>query len=310
MSSKAVIAAVNDALAQTTGEESPVTVPDAQTTATKTETEPDVQTSATKTDENPVDQPVITEPIVEPDVETSATKKDEQPVDKAIEPDAGAFVGEALSFNTSFKAEAEFEGDLLAALNVYEKAVGGEADYAPSADEAAYQAYFIGKALPLDVESVSIPGVPAYQAQAVAVAVNQAYEEWYSVVSKSGFAFYVLGYPSVSRLCYGESISFFTQYTVTAVISSTAEGDTLTGIITASARPAGADEIPFNEEDILDVSTLESLLIGQTLPLDPAAFGAVGSLRGDQVTAIIIALNQAYENQNPVLSMDFLAGQQ
>ena len=88
----------------------------------------------------------------------------------------GVFVGEVLSFNTLIRAEAEFDGKILSGLRVSEKTVGGD-DFAHSAHEAAYQAYFIGKALPLAVEGVSIPDVPAYQAQAVAIAINEAYKQ-------------------------------------------------------------------------------------------------------------------------------------
>ncbi len=286
VSSKAVVAAVNDALAQAAGGETPVTEPDAQTTATKTE-------------EIPVDQPVITEPIVEPDVETSATKKDEQPVDKAVDANVDLFVGEALSFNTAFKVEALFKDDVLSIMNVYEKAVGGT-DYAPSRNEAAYQAYFLDKTFPLKVESVSIPGIPAYQSQAVAVAANQAFLEALKIETALGDEYDALlaqieqpdGIEEDGISSVGEALSFSTSFKVEANF----QGDTLASLRVYEKNVGGADYAPSAKE-----AAYQDYFLQKTFPLDTNGVSIPG-VAAYQAQVVAIAINNAYQNS--------LAGQQ
>ena len=294
----------------------------------------------------------------------------------------------------------------MTGLRVYEKAAGGANEFAPSAYEAAYQAYFTGRELPLSVEAVPIEGVPAYAAQAVAIALNSAYATapdapstvWLPMEEKNG----------EDGVYSGDAMAFFTAYRAYLTVLPGNMADR----IEIYERPIGTQDwayspltqafeerplhlplpteqdspyasaaaiavnqayrkylaneydalkelwdqysigdgfsmiffdryfaIGFFKDDLLDSfvasyfpgvyngeqrriemvnllggdpdnpydpdypqKALEELLIGQTMPLDPAQYGAAGDLAAYQVAGIILALNDAYQNS--------LAGQQ
>ena len=186
----------------------------------------------------------------------------------------GEAVGEAISFFTAIQAKVEIENGVLTGLTLLEKPVGAE-EYAPSAQEEAMKAKFIGSSLPLDANQDT-----AY-ASAVAVAINQAF-------GAPGRASSV-----GSRMGYGSCIMFFTRYNVAAGF----EGDALTEF-TVLTEPAGTGA-PVLGTGHLDDPALTEALLGQIMPLDPADYSGVGGVPEYAVRAVVIAINQAYENPVP-----------
>ena len=235
----AIVNALNNAYAQTqTPDETKAAEPEAVT---------------------PEDQPGETEPDALPDTLPEET--------------AGAFVGEALSFSTAYRVEAELDGRTVDALRVYEAAVGGEA--AASAREAAYQEYFIGKALPLDAASVLIDGVPAYAAQAVAIALNSAYANapdadstvWLPMEKADG----------ADGVYTGEAIAFFTEYRAYLTVLPDGTANT----IELYERPAGTENWAYSP-------------MTQAFEERPLALPLPTEQNSPYAAAAAIAVNQAY----------------
>ncbi len=191
-----------------------------------------------------------------------AEVSDEEPV----------FLGEAISFFTSIRAKVQVTpARTVEAVEFEEKPVGAE-EYHPSDRNDALEALFVGEALPLDVKLFD----DAYQA-AAAVAVNAAFAQY----AESGA--YTL---SSAAYGVGESISFFTMYKVSATFDN---GTIVT--FGGFKEPVGGGKAP----EILDCDALNELFAGQPMPLNAADYTAVG-IPEYEMTAIVIALNQAYEN--------------
>ena len=161
---------------------------------------------------------------------------------------------------------------MISDLALSEKAVGG-GEYAPMAQAEALRAQLIGKTAP--VSAAQITGVPAYTADAVALAVNGAYEEYLKDVPFALDA----GNGEDMKKYVGRCIMFFDRYTVSAAF----DGDVLTDFEILE-NPVGDDQMI-----LWEASPLYTALPGQKMPLDEGAF------RDSYVEeAIVIALNEAY----------------
>ncbi len=181
-------------------------------------------------------------------------------------------VGEAISFFTAIRATFRITPDLtIEAVAFDDKAVGAE-EYQPSSRNEELEALFVGEALPLDVKAYDDP----YQA-AAAIAINTAFEN----------SPYLIAYNfNSTTISTGASISFFTEYTVAAAFT----GDTL---VTFGAFKTPVGNIEAAEK--VDCSALNLLLDGLHMPLTIGDATAAG-VPEYEMTAIVIALNQAYEN--------------
>ncbi len=204
-----------------------------------------------------------------------------QPVDPN-----GTFASEVICFFTGINVEARFENGKVAELNVSDKQIGAGTDYAPSAQEEAMRALFVGAALPLN----NTQNTP--YASAVAIAINQAFGQSGQEPAAAAAQIAGDGYPF-----YGSSVMFFTQYNVLAAFS----GNTLDNVIIYTS-PAGVPIARMADEDvsILNDAQLIQALSGKELPLDLTEFNqSIGGVPAYAVTAIAIAVNQAYANPAP-----------
>ena len=188
--------------------------------------------------------------------------------------EAGWYTSEVICFFTVVRVNAAFENGAVSALSVADKPVGTE-DFLPSEQEAAMKQRFIGASLPLDV-----PNDDPYAA-CVAVAINQAYLRAGEASQESA--------PADSLLGHGSSLMFFTNY---GAVASFEDGRLKE--FTILTVPANGEETSV-EADKLENAALYDALIGQEMPLDPGAYSVAG-LPEYAVTAIVIALNQAFEN--------------
>ena len=187
------------------------------------------------------------------------------------ENDGGAYTGEAISFFTAIQVEAEFDGDKLANLKVNEKAVGADA-YVPSAQEEAMKKKFIGSFLPLDANQDT-----AF-ASAVAIALNEAFAKSPAFADTAEKPWYT-----------GECLIFFDRIEANAIFD---ENMLAEAVITKT--PVGGDVTA-----LLDGAW--DTLLGSEMPLSVEQV-TVNGAQPYTVQAVVIALNQAYENS--------LAGQQ
>ena len=187
------------------------------------------------------------------------------------ENDGGAYTGEAISFFTAIQVEAEFDGDKLANLKVNEKAIGAEA-YVPSAQEEAMKKKFIGSFLPLDANQDT-----AF-ASAVAIALNEAFAKSPAFADTAEKPWHT-----------GECLIFFDRIEANAIFDE----NTLTEAV-ITKTPVGGDVTA-----LLDGAW--DTLLGSEMPLSVEQV-TVNGAQPYTVQAVVIALNQAYENS--------LAGQQ
>ena len=187
----------------------------------------------------------------------------------------GWYTSEVICFFTAVKVEAQFADGKVAALNVSDKQIGSEKDFAPSSRQAAMEAQFIGAALPIDNNQMTP------YASAVAIALNQAFGASGQTAADESIKFAL-----------GSSIMFFTQYHAATAF----DGNTLVKYAIIIV-PEGAEK----PEDLvyLDDPALESALIGREMPLNPADFlDSMGSLPAYVVNAIVIAINDAYNQSS------------
>ena len=183
-----------------------------------------------------------------------------------------SFTGEAISFFTAIRASVKITPAFtVEAVSFEEKAVGAE-EFQPSEQNGRLEALFVGEELPLDVKAYD----DAFEA-AAAIAINEAFEQ----------SPYLLAYNFNNNLIgVGESVSFFTQYTAAAAFDNGAL--TAFGVFKA---PVGNDDAA----EAVDCDALRALLIGREMPLNATDYLAAG-MPEYEVTAVVIALNQAYEN--------------
>ena len=190
----------------------------------------------------------------------------------------GWYTGEVICFFTAVKAEAQFTDGKVAALNVFDKQIGSDQDFAPSTQQEAMQALFVGAALPVD-NNQATP-----YASAVAIALNQAF----GASGQTAAA----GSAEPFAAAAGSSIMFFTQYRVYA----TFEGNKLTNYAIFT-DPVGAEKA--KEDYSVYDPALWSALIGQEMPLNPDDFtNSISGVPAYVVNALVIALNDAYYNQS------------
>ena len=181
------------------------------------------------------------------------------------------FIGEAFSFFTAIQAKVKITPELtVEAVEFEEKQIGAEV-YQPSERSDELEALFVGEPLPLDVEAYDDP----FQA-AAAIAINEAFEQSPYMV--------VYNFNSTS-IGVGESISFFTKYTFAAAFT----GQTF--VTCGGYKTAVGSEI----REPLDCGALNELFAGLQMPLSIGEYTMAG-VPEYEMTAIVIALNQAYEN--------------
>ena len=186
----------------------------------------------------------------------------------------GLSTGEVICFFTAVKVEAQFADGKVAALNVFDKQIGSDQDFAPSTQQEAMQALFVGAALPVD-NNQATP-----YASAVAIALNHAF----AASGQTAAA----GSAEPFAAAAGSSIMFFTQYRVYA----TFEGNKLTNYAIFT-DPVGAEKA--KEDYSVYDPALWSALIGQKMPLNPNDFtSSIGGVPAYVVNALVIALNDAY----------------
>ena len=198
----------------------------------------------------------------------------------------GWYTSEVLCFFTAIQVEARFENGKVAALSILDKQAGIDTVYAPSSQQEAMEALFLGAALPLD-NNQTTP-----YASAVAIALNQAFGQTGQAAEPADAS----GDPD-SVPTYGSCVMFFSQYNVLAGF----DGGRLSAVIIYTS-PAGVPIGKLEGEDVsmLNDAQLNDALIGREMPLDPAEFTAsIGDVPAYAVNAIVIAINQAYENPVP-----------
>ena len=208
-------------------------------------------------------------PVAEPVREPA-----EEPKQEAAPAATGAAVGEAVSFFSTVKAEAAFDGSRITALTLTEKTAGTE-EYKPLAQGDALTAALIGTNAPADPQAIAAD-VPDYVKVAVALAVNEAY-------AQAG------GTPAGSA-CTGEAVVFFTT-----VRAEAAFADGKLAALQLTEKAVGSSEYTSLPQE----SAYQAALIGQALPLSDAD---IADAPGYLNTAVVIAVNDAYAQS--------LAGQQ
>ena len=181
------------------------------------------------------------------------------------------YTSEVICFFTAIQVDARFKDGTVDALVISDKQIGSDQDFAPSSQQEAMQALFAGAALPVD-NNQATP-----YASVVAIALNQAFGASGQTAAAEPFA-----------AAAGSSIMFFTQYRVVAAF----EGNKLTNYA-VFIDPVGAEKA----EDAVSVydPALWNALIGQEMPLNPDDFtGSIGGVPAYAVNAVVIALNDAY----------------
>ena len=186
--------------------------------------------------------------------------------------DEPVYLGEAISFFTAIRATIKVSPTGAVKIAQFEEKPVGAEEYASSPRDEELQALFVGEPLPLDVNAYD----DAFEA-AAAVAVNAAYQQFPGTQDEDSVTSDAFGF--------GESISFFTQYRVAATFEN---GRLVT---------FGAYKALLNSDKVapIDCIQLNELLDGQEMPL-PTDCWTVSSLPEYEMTAIVIALNQAYVN--------------
>ncbi len=194
----------------------------------------------------------------------------------------GWYTAEVICFFTEIQVEAKFENGKVAALNVSDKQAGIDTAYAPSSQQEAMEALFVGASLPLDNKQMTP------YASAVAIALNHA----------SGLTGQTpTAADSASGPNYGSCLMFFSQYNVLAEFE---DGRLSAAIIYVSPAGVPIEKLEGKNVSILNDAQLSEALIGLTMPLNPADFtGSIGNVPAYAVSAVVIAVNQAYENSIP-----------
>ena len=228
--------------------------------------------------EQPVEQEAEPAPQPESQVEIPVAEPvrepAEEPKQEAAPAATGAAVGEAVSFFSTVKAEAAFDGSRITALTLTEKTAGTE-EYKPLAQGDALTAALIGTNAPADPQAIAADA-PDYVKVAVALAVNEAY-------AQAG------GTPAGSA-CTGEAVVFFTT-----VRAEAAFADGKLAALQLTEKAVGSSEYTSLPQE----SAYQAALIGQALPLSDAD---IADAPGYLNTAVVIAVNDAYAQS--------LAGQQ
>ena len=190
----------------------------------------------------------------------------------------GWYTSEVICFFTAVKVEAQFADGKVAALNVSDKQIGSEKDFAPSSRQAAMEAQFVGAALPIDNNQMTP------YASAVAIALNQAFgASGQTVADESALP---------SGVGIGSSVMFFSEYTAVAAF----DGNQLVNYIVYTVPVSGENP---EEAVSLDNPALQEALIGREMPLNPDEFKTgIGGSPAYVVNAIVIAINDAYNQSS------------
>ena len=213
--------------------------------------------------------------------------------------------------------EAAFDGDgKITYISVGNDAFAETPGFGARALEAENLLPFIGLQMPLTVENVDALAGATITKTAIVTALNKAFEasqggkedapaveeptqEKAPENAEDGSIGIIGGADGPTAIlvtgsgnALGEAISFFTRYQAAAEF----EGDKLSSFVILTSPVNGAADAA-----ALELPALSEALSGRTMPLNAAEI-AVEGLAAYQTEAIVIALNQAYENS--------LAGQQ
>ena len=186
--------------------------------------------------------------------------------------DEPVYLGEAISSSTAIRATIKISPTGTVKIAQFEEKPVDAEEYAFSPRDEELQALFVGEPLPLDLNAYD----DAFEGTA-ALAVNAAYQQFLEMEDENGSITDSFGF--------GESISSSTLFRVAAAFEN---GRLVT---------FGAYKTPLNSETVepIDCVLLNELLDGQEMPL-PADGWTAADLAEDEMTAVVTALNQAYEN--------------
>lgn len=267
-SSKAVVAAVNDAYDQYLADH--------------------------PTEAAAIPTAVPTEAPTEAPIAAPTQAPAEQPVSRTEGEQAKAYTGESILFfdkitvTAGFTVAAELDGDMLQNVSVSRVDINtGEEAYDSSLAVALWQP-LLGEKLPLQPDAAVLPGVDEATAKAVAIAINDAYAKY--LADNSGAAPEIPavdrnGGPDISEetlrgenTYQGQAIAFFQNIgTITTI-----ENGQLTSLWVMDT-PVGTEAWKDSDRQ----AEMEALFVGQALPLNTKQQDAY-------TTAVAVAVNQTY----------------
>ncbi|MBR4360378.1 MAG: FMN-binding protein [Clostridia bacterium] len=264
VSSKAVIAAVNDAydlyladLCEGVPTEAPTEVPA----------------------EAPAETP--TEAPTEAPAETPAPG----PESRAESDTARTYTGESILFFDKITVAAAFDGDTLENVNVSRVNINTGKEAYDLEEDALLWKPLLGEKMPMRLDAYKLPGVDEATAQAVLIAVNDAYGKY---LADSGVIAPAAGggsTPSIGgetlgdeNAHQGQAISFFRNICVTAAM----ENGRISSLQVMD-KPVGSDTWQNSERQ----NEMTDLFVGQSLPVDTKQQDAYAS-------AVAVAINQAF----------------
>jgi len=203
----------------------------------------------------------------------------EQPAGSGVD----ARSGYSLVFFSMVKADVSLQDEAIASVALFIAQPGSE--YAPLDHADAFNALLIGKKPPVSANDLRVSGVPDYVSAAVALAVNDACGSAPAFVSSADPASFDQQQPDAgSNTASGSALLFMTSVRTEAAF----DGNMLSDFTLECSAVGGSNWEPMDREQ----EYLEAL-VGKAMPLSP------GDVRvsGDALdSAVMIALNQAYEN--------------
>ena len=203
----------------------------------------------------------------------------EQPAGSGVD----ARSGYSLVFFSMVKADVSLQEGTIASVALFIAQPGSE--YAPLDHADAFNALLIGKKPPVSANDLCVSGVPDYVSAAVALAVNDACGSAPAFVSSADPASFDQRQPDAgSNTSSGSSLLFMTSVRTEAAF----DGNMLSDFTLECSTVGGSNWEPMDREQ----EYLEAL-VGKAMPLSPADVRVSGDALD---SAVMIALNQAYEN--------------
>ena len=291
VSSKAVVAAVNEAYqAQSQGEtktqpaeteaaaDEPTPMPEATEAPAEEPTPVPEATEAPAEEPTPV--PEATEaPAAEPTPAPEATdqKAEDTHLISVRKAEDGMVTVEAISFFTQIEAKISFVEGSVVVLSIADKPAGSDQPYAASAQERELKKLFFNAPLPLDTASQKTP-----YATALASAINRAYAVCGSIETAAKPI--GIGEYSISQTEEGvvtvEAVSFFTQIEAKVLFVG---GKVL--VLSVADKAAGDQAFAPSAQE----KEIKEALHNASLPLD------VAGQKTPYAVALASAVNQAYK---------------
>ena len=272
VSSKAVIAAVNDAydlyladLCEWVPTEAPTEVPA----------------------EAPVEAPaeVPTEAPVEAPTEAPAETPAPGPESRTESDTARTYTGESILFFDKITVDAAFDGDTLENVNVSRVNINTGKEAYDSEEDALLWKPLLGEKMPMRLDAYKLPSVDEATAQAVLIAVNDAYGKYLADSDVIAPAAGGGSTPSIGgetlgdeNAHQGQAISFFRNICVTAAMENGRVSS-----LQVMDKPVGSDTWQNSERQ----NEMTNLFVGQSLPVDTKQQDAYAS-------AVAVAINQAF----------------